>query len=230
MAFGATLQAYSVQAPPVLRIFLSGEFRAAFRAVEKRVPGAAAVMRGKRQGRKTDYQNLMLDTPVVAIDFETADYSPDSACAVGLAKIWQGRVTDTFYSLIRPPRRHIVFSWLHGITWNKVRNSPSFAELWPQLASFFEGATHFVAHNAPFDRRVLDACCRAAQIEYSMLPFICTLKESRYRLDLPSYRLNSLCTHCGIALTHHHAGSDALAAAELLIYLQHLDGIEFQNS
>ena len=173
-------------------------------------------------------QNLP-HTPLVAIDFETADYGADSACAVGLARVENGRVVDTLYSLIRPPRRRILFTWVHGITWEQVRDSPTFAELWPQLASFWEGATGLVAHNAPFDRRVLLACCEAAHIPQPELPFVCTLRESRRRLHLPSYRLDSLCDHCGIPLDHHHAGSDALAAARLFIYLQQLDATESQE-
>ncbi len=161
----------------------------------------------------------------MAIDFETADYGADSACAVGLAKVQYGEIVDTLYSLIRPPRRHIVFTWVHGIRWEHVRHSPTFAELWPRLNMFWAGTQRLVAHNAPFDRRVLYACCAAARLQQPQLPFICTLQESRRRLFLPSYRLNAICDHCDIPLQHHHAGSDALAAAQLFIYLQMLDAL-----
>ncbi|MEG2005252.1 MAG: 3'-5' exonuclease [Bilophila sp.] len=159
----------------------------------------------------------------IALDFETADYQPDSACAIGLAKIREKVVVDTFYSLVRPPRKQIVFTWVHGITWNQVKDSPTFPELWPRLSAFMAGATHLVAHNAPFDRRVLEACCRAAELALPELPFICTLKESRRLVKLPSHKLDALCTHFGITLQHHHAGADALAAAELWIRLQELE-------
>ena len=51
----------------------------------------------------------MADPVYVALDFETADYQPDSACAVGLAKVRGGEVVDTLYSLIRHmgPRHHV---------------------------------------------------------------------------------------------------------------------------
>ena len=39
----------------------------------------------------------MADPVYVALDFETADYQPDSACAVGLAKVRGGEVVDTLY-------------------------------------------------------------------------------------------------------------------------------------
>jgi DNA polymerase III epsilon subunit-like protein len=38
----------------------------------------------------------------VTIDFETAKYSRESACAVGLVKYQDGKATDSYYSLIRP--------------------------------------------------------------------------------------------------------------------------------
>ena len=63
----------------------------------------------------------MADPVYVALDFETADYQPDSACAVGLAKVRGGEVVDTLYSLIRPPRRRVLFTWVHGITWKDVQ-------------------------------------------------------------------------------------------------------------
>ncbi len=128
----------------------------------------------------------MADPVYVALDFETADYQPDSACAVGLAKVRGGEVVDTLYSLIRPPRRRILFTWVHGITWKDVQDSPTFLEFWPQMASFLQGVTHLVAHNAPFDRRVLEACCQANGIALPDLPFVCTLRESRRKLKLPS--------------------------------------------
>ena len=162
----------------------------------------------------------MADPVYVALDFETADYQPDSTCAVGLAKVRGGEVVDTLYSLIRPPRRRVLFTWVHGITWKDVQDSPTFLEFWPQMASFLQGVTHLVAHNAPFDRRGLEACCQSNGIALPDLPFVCTLRESRRKLKLPSHKLDAVCRYCGIPLDHHHAGSDAIAAARILIYLQ----------
>ena len=40
-----------------------------------------------------------------AIDFETADYESDSACAVAVVTVENGEIADRFYRLIRPPRQ-----------------------------------------------------------------------------------------------------------------------------
>ena len=122
---------------------------------------------------------LANDAPYVALDFETADYGADSACALGLARVSVGRVEDVWYSLIRPPRKRVCFTRIHGLTWDLVKDSPSFVELWPKISDFIADASFLVAHNAPFDRRVLNACCAASGIPAPDLPFVCTLRAAR---------------------------------------------------
>ena len=153
----------------------------------------------------------------VAIDFETADQQPDSACAVGLARIENGAVTGTLYQLLRPPRQRVLFTWVHGLTWPMLRHQPSFAEFWPRMASFLGDTPYFVAHNAPFDRMVLKSCLWAMGLPMNT-PFLCTLKGACRSLGLPKNRLSDVCGHLGIELTHHHAASDALAAARIYLH------------
>ena len=71
----------------------------------------------------------------VAIDFETGDHGPDSAVAVGLARVEGFEVVARASVLIRPPRPHILFSYVHGITWPMVREAPPFADAWPLLVN-----------------------------------------------------------------------------------------------
>ena len=61
----------------------------------------------------------------VAIDFETADYWPDSACSVGLVRVVGNQIVDSAHFFIRPPRRTFVFTYLHGISWKHVANEPT---------------------------------------------------------------------------------------------------------
>ncbi len=154
---------------------------------------------------------------IVAIDFETADQGPDSACAVGLARVRHGAVAGTLYQLLRPPRQRVLFTWVHGLTWPMLQNQPSFAEFWPRMAAFLGDTPYLVAHNAPFDRAVLRACLLAMGLELKT-PFLCTLRGARRSLGLPKNRLSDVCAHLGIGLSHHHAGSDALAAARIYLH------------
>jgi DNA polymerase-3 subunit epsilon len=163
----------------------------------------------------------------IAVDFETAGHEAHSACAVGLVRIENGRIADRFYSLLRPPSPRVMFTWVHGLTWPMLRDAPTFAELWPECAAFLRGADVLLAHNAAFDRRVLAGCCRVAGIAAPEPPFNCTLRGVR-RLErasgmmFPSKRLPDVCSRFGIALSHHHAGSDAEACAALYLRLREL--------
>lgn len=159
---------------------------------------------------------------VVALDFETSDKYADSACALGMSRMEDGRVVDNWYSLIRPPRSTVYFTEIHGLTWDMLKDQPTFAELWPQIASFLRGAELLVAHNASFDRRVLLGCCRAFGIEAPDIPFACTVKGSRRGLRLPHHRLNDVCAYLGLELDHHNAASDAQAAAGIYLHLRSL--------
>lgn len=158
----------------------------------------------------------------VALDFETSGYAAHSACAVGLCRIEDGVVTDSFYSLIRPPSSRVLFTHVHGLTWPMLKDAPTFTELWPQLVAFMEGSHALLAHNAGFDRRVLHASCQALELGQPQLPFLCTLKGARRSLPLASRALDSVCGYFGIPLDHHHAGSDARACAEIYLRLRGL--------
>ncbi|MGD9642134.1 MAG: 3'-5' exonuclease [Elusimicrobiales bacterium] len=155
-----------------------------------------------------------------AIDFETADHGRDSACAVGLARVEDWKVARTAYRLICPPRREILFTYIHDITWEQVAGEPDFAGVWPELADFFEGIDFIAAHNAPFDRGVLYACCAAAGLQAPPQPFVCTVQLARKELLLKPATLSHVCHHLSIPLKHHNALSDAEACAKIMITVE----------
>ena len=153
----------------------------------------------------------------VAIDFETADYRPDSACSVGLVRVSDNQIVSRAHYLIRPPRRRFEFTYLHGISWKHVSDEPTFRELWPRLTDELEGTAFIAAHNAPFDRSVLIACCKAADLSPPAIPFQCTVRLARKVWNLRPANLPSVCTFLGIPLKHHDAISDAEACARIVI-------------
>ena len=115
----------------------------------------------------------------VAIDFETADHRPDSACAVGLIRAFGSTIVERKYYLIRPPRQSFFFTPVHNITWEHVQRQPTFEVLWPRIRKLFFGADFIASHNVSFDRRVLESCCRAAKIETPDIRYVCTMKLAR---------------------------------------------------
>ncbi len=152
-----------------------------------------------------------------AIDFETANYDADSACAVGLVVVENGQIVDRACHLIRPPSRDFTFTHIHGLTWNDVREARSFGELWPELRELLRGTQFLAAHNAPFDRNVLAACCNTWQIFDNPPTFQCTVQVARRVWRIFPTKLPNVCQHLGIELRHHQADSDAEACARIMM-------------
>ena len=155
-----------------------------------------------------------------AIDFETACHDQASACAVGAARIRNGAVAETFFSLIQPPKGMEIlpfFTSIHGIRMDQVRSAPTFAELWPKLKDFI-GSDTLLAHNASFDRGVLRAALEHYGLPDAVPPFKCTLRLAREKWPaLSNHRLNTLCDYLSIDLDHHEALSDAVACARIFV-------------
>jgi DNA polymerase-3 subunit epsilon len=160
----------------------------------------------------------------LAIDFETADYGRDSACAIGLVRVEQGEVTARVAHLIRPPRREFVFTYIHGITWADVQSAPTFRELWPAIQPLFQGVDFLAAHNSSFDKGVLHACCRSAGVEAPAVPFQCTVRLARQVWGIHPTRLSDVCRHLSIPLNHHEVSSDVEACAAIVMRALERDG------
>ncbi|MFH2084846.1 MAG: 3'-5' exonuclease [Candidatus Omnitrophota bacterium] len=165
----------------------------------------------------------------VAIDFETADHGHDSACAIGIVRIEGNIITDRTHYLIRPPRRDFMFTYVHGLTWEDVKDAPTFAQLWPEIRRKLDGAHYLAAHNKGFDRTVLRACCENAGVEMPLAPFICTVQVSRKILDIRPATLDNVCRELRIKLKHHDPLSDANACASIVLKTMATDRPAFEE-
>lgn len=154
---------------------------------------------------------------ILALDFETASHAPDSACALGLALIEDGHIVAEDAFLIRPPAPEFVFTYIHGLSWEHVADAPTFDQAWTRLARWLEGADWLAAHNAPFDRGVLNACCRTYRLAVVDTPFICTVQVARKVWGIYPTKLPLVCHALQIPLKHHDAASDASACAQIVV-------------
>lgn len=153
----------------------------------------------------------------LAIDFETANRYPNSACSVGLVKVKNGRIVSRKTFLIKPPYTVFENSHVHGILWDDVKDEPTFKELWPKMTKYFKGIDFAVAHNASFDKNVLKACCSTYALDIPDVEFRCTMKLSRSVLKMKPADLFHVSRELFIPLVHHDAGSDAEACARIMI-------------
>jgi DNA polymerase III, epsilon subunit and related 3''-5'' exonucleases len=156
-----------------------------------------------------------------AIDFETANSSRGSPCAVGLALVEGGYIVGTKRMLMRPPESVAWFDdfniELHGITEAMVENEPRFADRLPEILEYARGLP-LVAHNAAFDLGVIRDACDESEIEWPTLTYACTLVLSRRSYDLLSYSLPWAAQAAGFPIAQHHdPEADALSAAHILL-------------
>jgi DNA polymerase-3 subunit epsilon len=155
----------------------------------------------------------------VAIDFETAQYSRESAISVGLAKYSGGRLVDSWYSLIRPPKLYILpdFTNIHGLTTADVKDAPFFDEVWKKGIRPFIGDLPLAAHSASFDMDVLCTALKWYGLPVPRYRCFCSLALARAAWPkLPSHSLTSLGKHFKIVYEAHNALADAETCGKIV--------------
>ena len=162
-------------------------------------------------------------TRYIAFDVETPNRYNSRMSAIGISVLEDGRISDSFYSLVDPEQP---FDWfntrLTGISEESVVGAPTFAELWPSIEPIMSSGV-LVAHNASFDMGVLRRCLRDYGVAWKpRVQGLCTVLMGRRILPGQSHKLDELCRCYGIELDHHHAGSDSRACAEIL--LRYMEG------
>ena len=147
---------------------------------------------------------------LVVIDTETTGFGQTDRI-VEIAAITLDPVTwepmDEYDTLVNPERdigaRHI-----HGITASMVDTAPTFSEIIAALARRLHGAT-LVAHNIPFDARMLGYEFDRLSVDFDAGSGLCTYKAT-------GSKLLTACKRYGIPLDiQHRALADARATAAL---------------
>lgn len=165
-----------------------------------------------------------------AIDFETANNSAASPCAVGLVKVRDGKLIDGLATLIVPPYPNNFFNpgniKVHGIRPSDIDDAPTWAEVLPLILAF-AGEDILVAHNAMFDMGVLKKSAEAIGEALPELRYTCSLEISRKTYNLESYRLNAVSYAIGHEdFKHHDALADADACARIMVHAADRHGVE----
>ena len=157
----------------------------------------------------------------VAVDVETANQNIGSICQIGLATVRAGKVENVWTQLINPGDSFASINIsIHGIHKDMVKNSPKFDEIYDELKSRFSQVEVVVSHTL-FDLRAISAACK-----YSQKPLLeKTWLDSAYiarrswpeKYSRKGYNLAKIASDFGIPFSHHDAGEDARAAAEIVI-------------
>ncbi|MEA2158084.1 MAG: polymerase subunit epsilon, partial [Solirubrobacteraceae bacterium] len=170
----------------------------------------------------------LLEQPIATAEFMVVDTETNGlggdACEVteiGAVLVGGGELHDRWDSLVRtnmPLRRGI--QRFTGITQAMVDGAPAPEDVLPRLQRRLQGRV-MVAHNAPFDRRVLRQAFARANLEWPDPPVICTAAVARTMLPLQrERRLGALADALGIDVAlAHRALADAETCARVLCAL-----------
>jgi DNA polymerase-3 subunit epsilon len=165
-----------------------------------------------------------------AIDFETANGSPASPCAVGLVRVRDGKIDDSLALLIQPPYPNDFFSpfniQVHGINPTDVADAPTWTQALALMLEFI-GEDILVAHNAGFDMGVLTSSAALIDAPLPAFEYACSLMIARKTYNIESYRLNAVAYAIGHEeFNHHDALADADACARIMIHAADRHGVD----
>lgn len=156
----------------------------------------------------------------IAVDFETASSSNDSACSVGLAFVENLSVVRSEHYLIRPPS--LVFGKknieIHGILPEHVQHEPAFPEIWERIKMHFDGSNLIVAHNARFDMSVLHRCLTFYGLDLPVFRYSCSIPiTTKVCTGSIPRTLAARADFFGVDMgVHHNAESDAITCARIV--------------
>ena len=160
------------------------------------------------------------------VDTETTGGSMwfgDRITEVAAVVVKNGEIAHVYEQLINPERPIPPFiTALTNITWDMVRDAPTFDQVAPQLMQVLEGNV-FVAHNANFDWRFLTSEISRATGHQLRGRKLCTVKIARKVLPQLSRRsLDHIARYYGVEIRNRHrAGGDAIATAKCLVRMLH---------
>ena len=155
----------------------------------------------------------------VALDVETANYNKGSICSIGLVKFINGEIVDTYETLINPEEEFDGYNiYIHGITEDAVKNSPTYPAIAPDILNFIDGLP-VVAHYAPFDSGAIRECNEKYGINDFYMEYFCSYYLSKAVISRLSYKLKNLAKEFNIPLNHHNALSDAQASGLIITEL-----------
>ena len=162
--------------------------------------------------------SLKNEIDYVAIDFETANSNPTSACSIGLVGVKNDKMVFEEYYLINPYEEFSDYNILiHGITPSMVSDALDFSGVYEKIKKYFID-TIVIAHNAMFDLSVLKALVEKYNLDKPRCKIACTLRISQklWKDELINHKLNTISNYLEVDHNHHNALSDSYVCYEII--------------
>jgi DNA polymerase-3 subunit epsilon len=186
------------------------------------IPRALAARKRDRASSRANSTEPLNSLSYVVVDTETtggSHWSTDRITEIAAVVVRNGEIVEVFETLVNPRRSIPYFvSQLTNITWDMVKDAPTFDRIAPDIMRVLEGNV-FVGHNAVFDWRFVSAEISRSTGRQLRGRRLCTVKIARTVLPQLSRRsLDYVARYYGVENhARHRAGGDALATAKCLI-------------
>ena len=186
------------------------------------IPRALAARKRDRASSRANSTEPLSSLSYVVVDTETtggSHWSTDRITEIAAVVVRNGEIVEVFETLVNPQRSIPYFvSQLTNITWDMVKDAPTFGRIAPDVIRVLEGNV-FVGHNAVFDWRFVSAEISRSTGRQLRGRRLCTVKIARTVLPQLSRRsLDYVSRYYGVENhARHRAGGDAVATAKCLI-------------
>jgi DNA polymerase-3 subunit epsilon len=168
----------------------------------------------------------------VALDVETSCNDVASICQIGIACVRTDGEIECWAMYVNPEQQFDAFNIkLHGIGPKTVAKSPTFPQLWPHLYRVLN--LHHLVQHSNFDKAAISAACRKYSLPSPRLSWSDSVRIARQAW--PEFKGNGghglahLKSALALEFTHHDAGEDARAAAEVVLRAETHLGTRFEQ-
>lgn len=162
------------------------------------------------------------DTTFCALDLETTGIHPafHMIIEVGIIRFSIGEECETFHRMVNPGMKipdDVI--GIHGITDDMVMDAPPIGDLIGEISRMI-GDSILVIHNPGFDMAFLGWAYYRNKRTAPSMSAIDTVRLSRLAWpELSNHKLETLCGHLNLELSHHRALDDARACMEVFRHI-----------
>lgn len=172
---------------------------------------------------KQDVNSYLKQNKFVVFDLETTGlfFTQHEIIEIGAVKIVDGKITETFSTLIKPENKiSDEITSITGITNDMVKDAPLFQNVLTDFYKFCEDCILVGYNILEFDIKFLNFHANKYGVDFNHQIEDALILARKYCLGMKRYKLKDVCNNLNIVLENaHRALFDTIATAEVFIKL-----------
>ena len=155
----------------------------------------------------------------IAIDVETANADLSSICQIGLAFFKDGKIIDTWETLINPEEEFDPINVsIHGIDYSDIKDAPTFSDIIEEFKVLVDN--NILVSHMSFDRVAIYRAFEKISCEHlnsSWIDSAMVVRRTWTDLSKKGYGLANVAKKLDIKFEHHNALEDAKTCGIILV-------------